>query len=110
MNIKIKNVAHRYDRPKPRYSKYKKCLNMILLICIKQDLITTEAQLSNNWSSSQAALTMGWKKALLVKKSVSQQLLRAACETSECKYPWFMMRQTGLLKHRRSKICVIKEV
>ena len=48
MNIKIKNVAHRYDRPKPRYSKYKKCLNMILLICIKQDLITTEAQLSNN--------------------------------------------------------------
>ena len=48
MNIKIKNVAHRYDRLKPRYSKYKKCLNMILLICIKQDLITTEAQLSNN--------------------------------------------------------------
>ena len=44
----MKNIAHRYDRPKPRYSKYKKCLNMILLICIKQDLTKTEAQLNKN--------------------------------------------------------------
>ena len=31
------NRSNRYDinRPKPRYSKYKKCLNVILLKCIK---------------------------------------------------------------------------
>ena len=35
-----KQVRHRYDinRSKPRYGKYKECLNMILLICIKQHL------------------------------------------------------------------------
>ena len=46
MKMKIKNRSHRYDinRPKPRYSKYKKFLNMMLLIRIKQHL-------SNIWSS-----------------------------------------------------------
>ena len=40
----MKNTSHRYDinRPRPRYSprysKYKKCLSMITLICIKQHL------------------------------------------------------------------------
>ena len=36
----MKNRSHRYDlnRPKPGYSKYKKSLNVILLICIKQHL------------------------------------------------------------------------
>ena len=35
--MKMKKRSHRYDvnGPKPRYSKYKKCLNMILLICFK---------------------------------------------------------------------------
>ena len=37
MKMKMKNESHRYgiNRPKPRYSKYKKCVNMMLLICIK---------------------------------------------------------------------------
>ena len=36
MRIKSKKGSDRYDinRPKPRYNKYKKCLNMMLLICI----------------------------------------------------------------------------
>ena len=40
MKMKMKNKSHRYDinRPKPRYSKYKKFLNMMFLICIKQHL------------------------------------------------------------------------
>ena len=50
MKMKMKNRSHRYDinRPKSRhrhkYSKYKKCLSMMILICIKQHL-------SSIWSS-----------------------------------------------------------
>ena len=38
MKMKMKNKSHKYDinRPKPRYSKYEKCLNMMMLICIEQ--------------------------------------------------------------------------
>ena len=41
MEVKMKNRSHRYDINKSRsrhglkYSKYKKCLNMMMLICIK---------------------------------------------------------------------------
>ena len=44
MKMKTKNRSHRYDinRPRSRYelkdSKYKKCLNMMMLLCIKQHL------------------------------------------------------------------------
>ena len=40
MRIKMKSRSHRYDinSPKLRSNKYKKCLNMILLIRIKQHL------------------------------------------------------------------------
>ena len=44
MKMTVKGTSHRYsiNRPKPRhghrYIKYKKCLNMILFICIKQHL------------------------------------------------------------------------
>ena len=39
--MKMKNRSHRYDinRPKPRYSTYKKSFKMLLLICIKQHII-----------------------------------------------------------------------
>ena len=44
MKTKIKNKSHRYDINRPmsrhghKYSKYKKCLVMMMLICIKQHL------------------------------------------------------------------------
>ena len=44
MKMKKKNRSHRYDinKPRPRhghkYSKYKTCLSMITIICIKQHL------------------------------------------------------------------------
>ena len=43
MRIIMKSRSHRYDinRPKLRSNKYKKCLNMILLIRIKQHLKLT---------------------------------------------------------------------
>ena len=49
MKMKMKNRSHRYDVNQPRskhghkYSKYKKGLTMVILICIKQHL-------SNIWS------------------------------------------------------------
>ena len=38
--MKMKNKSNRYDinRPKPRYSTYKKSLKMLLLLCIKQHI------------------------------------------------------------------------
>ena len=40
--MKMKNGSHRYDRPRSRnerkYSKYKKCLHMMMLKYIKQYL------------------------------------------------------------------------
>ena len=48
--MKMKNRSHRYDIYRPRsrnehkYSKYKKCLGMMMIKCIKQHL-------SNIWSS-----------------------------------------------------------
>ena len=53
------------NRPKPRYSKYKKCLNMMLLVCIKQHLSNLK---QNSWKS-EVTLRVGWKKALLIKKA-----------------------------------------
>ena len=42
--VKMKNRSHRYDANRPRsrhehkYNKYKKCLSILMLICIKQHL------------------------------------------------------------------------
>ena len=50
MKMEMKNRSHRYDINRPRsrnehkYSKYKKCLHVMMLKCIKQHL-------SNIWSS-----------------------------------------------------------
>ena len=44
MKMKMKNRSQRYNINKPRsrhghrYSKYKKCLRMMMLLCIKQHL------------------------------------------------------------------------
>ena len=68
MKTEMKNWWRRYDisRPKPRYSKYKKCLNMMLLVCIKQHLSNLK---QNSWKR-EVTLRVGWKNALLIKKSV----------------------------------------
>ena len=51
MNMKMKNRSHRYNINRPRsrhgnkYSKYKKYLSIVMLICIKEHLQKTfEAQ------------------------------------------------------------------
>ena len=44
MRLKMKNRSHRYDikRPRPRhghkYTKYKMCLSLMMVTCIKQHL------------------------------------------------------------------------
>ena len=73
MKIKMKNRSYRYDMNGPRsrhghkYSKYQKCLSMMLLICIKQHL-------TNIWSSIHEKVKQhsGWveKKRYLYEKRV----------------------------------------
>ena len=54
MKMKMKNRSHRYGISRPRsrhgykYGKYKKCLTMIMFICIKKKLSSTEAELKKS--------------------------------------------------------------
>ena len=53
MKMKMKNRSHRYDVNRPnarhdqKYSNYKKCLNMMMLACIKQHLSNTLSKYVN---------------------------------------------------------------
>ena len=68
MKMKMKNRSHRYDVNQPRskhghkYSKYKKGLTMVILICIKQHL-------SNIWSliheNAELEKSISFKKAYI---------------------------------------------
>ena len=59
MKMKMKNRSHRYDinrsrsRHRHKYSKYKKCLSVMMLICIKQ-------YLSNIWNSIHENVKQHW--------------------------------------------------
>ena len=74
--MQMKNRSHRYDIDRPKswhghkYSKYKKRLSMVMLMCIKQHL-------SNIWSSIYEKVKQHWgfieKKALLIKKGVGKK-------------------------------------
>ena len=88
MKIKKKIGSHRYDinRPKSRhgqkYSKYKKCLIMMMLLCINQHL-------SNIWSwiHEKFKQHLGWveKKVLLIKKkhvTIFAKKLHRICSTA----------------------------
>ena len=69
MKTKMRNRSHRYDINRSRSkhghkdSKYKKCLSMMMLICVEQHL-------SNIWSSIHDKVKQHWgqeKKPLLIK-------------------------------------------
>ena len=72
MKIKIINRSHRYDINRPRsrhghrYSKYKKCLSKMMLICIEQYLSKFEPQFMKKLSNTEAE----FEKRVLYKKSV----------------------------------------
>ena len=59
MKMKMKNTSRKYDKNRPRcsherkYSKYKKCISMIMLMLIKQDL-------NNIWSSVYEKVNHRW--------------------------------------------------
>ena len=73
MKMKMKKRSHRYDKSSPKsrhghkYSKYKKCLCMMVLIRIKQHL-------SNTWSSIHEKFKQHWrlieKRLKMIKKSM----------------------------------------
>ena len=66
--MKIKNRSYRYDRYRPssrhgrKYSKYKKCLSIMMLICMKQHLKLNSWKVQQHWSWVE-------KKVLLIKKA-----------------------------------------
>ena len=82
IKMKMKKRSHRYDINRPtsrheqKYSKYKKYLSMMMLLCIKQHLI-------NIWSSIhekvKLTLRLSWKKALLIKKKACSFLFQNIC-------------------------------
>ena len=59
MRIKMKNRSHRYNKNRPKsrhgrkYSKYKKCFSVMMLLCIWQHL-------SNIWSSTHEKVKQHW--------------------------------------------------
>ena len=59
MKVKMGNRSHRYDinrpgsRNEPKYTEYKKCFSMMILICIKQHL-------SNIWGSIHEKVQRQW--------------------------------------------------
>ena len=73
MRLKKENTSHKYDRNKPRprhaqkHTKCKMCLNIMMVICIKQ-------QLSNIWSSIDEKVKQRWgwveKSVAYLKKRV----------------------------------------
>ena len=82
MKLKMKNRSQRNDmnRVRPRhghkYTKYKMCLSIVMVICIKQ-------RLSKIWSSIHEKVKQYWvwveKKALLIKKGENENELKM-CE------------------------------
>ena len=60
---RMKNGPRRYHISKPRwrhrhiYSEFKKCLSMVILICIKQHLML-------NWWKGWSTLRLSWKKTV----------------------------------------------
>ena len=90
-NMKMKNRSRRYgkNRPKPRYSKCKKCLNMMWLICIKQHL-------SNIWSWIHEKVKQHWawvEKKLCLQGSYKAKAL-AWPETKNLVY--FLLRKVPI--------------
>ena len=72
MKLKMKNRSHRYDINGPRlrhwhnYTKYKMCLSVMMVICVKQHL-------SNIWSSIHEKVKKHWgwvEKSVAYIKSV----------------------------------------
>ena len=68
-----KKRSHRYniERPRPRhghkYTKYKMCLSIMMVLCIKQHLSNIWSWIHKKLRNTDASLK---KKALLIKKSV----------------------------------------
>ena len=71
---KITKIQHNRPRPRhgPKYTIYKMCLSIIMVICIKQHL-------GNIWS---------WKKALLIKKSCIPPFIVLLSSQRVMQTPW----------------------
>ena len=76
MRLKMKNRSHRYDinRVRPRhghkYTKYKTCISIMIVICIKQHLSNILSSIHEKLSNTEGEL----KKVLLIKKEYIAKL------------------------------------
>ena len=72
MKMRMKNRSHRYDinrsrsRHEHKYTEYKTCLSMMILICIQQHQATFGAQFMRKSSNSEAEMM----QSIAYKKSV----------------------------------------
>ena len=73
----MKNRSHRYNINRPssrhghKYRRYRKCLSMMMLICIKQHLSNSWSSIHEKQSNTEAEL----KKCVAYKKSVKAIIL-----------------------------------
>ena len=94
MKLKMKTRSHRYDlnRPKLRqrhkYSKYEKCVSMIMLYVLNNTSATFETQFMKKLSNTKTELkkkNVAYKKACISSKSYNQSqnlgifILRYTC-------------------------------
>ena len=76
IKVKMNNRSHSYDIKRPRfrngykYSKSKKCLSMMMLICYKQYPATLESHFIKKLSNTRTEL----KKRIAYKKSVKESV------------------------------------
>ena len=76
MRLKMKNRSHRYDinrirrRHGHKYTKYKTCIDIMIVICIKQHLSNILSSIHEKLSNTEGEL----KKVLLIKKEYIAKL------------------------------------
>ena len=76
MRQKMENGSHRYDinRPRPRhgrkYTKYKMCLGIMMVICIAQHLSNIQSSIHEKLSNTDAQLkkSVAYKKVCILRK------------------------------------------
>ena len=80
MRLRVKNRSHRYDinrlrtRHGHKYTKYKMCLSVVMVICINQHL-------SNIWSSIYVKVKQHWgwiekSVAYIKKRGINMEIKR----------------------------------
>ena len=100
--------AHNINRPRPRHelkcTKYKKCLHMTMLICIKQHLNNMWNSIHEKLSNTEAEL----KKSVAYKKSVYLLAERAIFTCFKISVEWIFSPSKTLSLRKTGRGTVMK--